>query len=322
MFVVQEAFLITLGKMSQILGLLVIGFVLRKIKVLPEQTPKVLSGLSAKLFLPCLMLYSNIEKCTIRNLTENASLLLYGLMFTLFAVAIGTLVAPMFERRNTVLERQYRYSLVVPNSGAAAIPLVMVLFEDGNEGVFLLGLYLLSMHVVTYSWGIMQLIPQGRHGVKGVLCRLSNPVMISILIGMALGLLNGNAWIPSPVLSLVNDLSGCYVLAAVLLVGYTVAGFDLKSVLSDVKIYVLTAVRLLGLPLLFMGLCRLMKVPTVVVLLTALVFAGPCGMNPIVFAAEHGLDSRKVSGLLVVTVVLSVVTLPLVYALAVFVTGG
>lgn len=310
----QEAFLITLGKMSEIFCLLLIGFSMRKLKVLPEQTPKVLSGLSTKLFLPCLMLYSNIEKCNVDSLTNNAGLLLYGALFSALSVAVGYLGAPAFERKDPVLKRQYRYSLAVPNTGAAAIPLAAALF--GIEGVFLLGLYLFILHAVTYSWGVMQLIPQGESGLSGVLKRLCNPVLIAMVSGMILGLLNGREWIPSPVLGLVSDLSNCYVLAGVMLAGYTIAGFDLKRVLRDVKIHLFAAVRLLVLPLLFLGVCWVIKAPAMVLLLTALTYAGPCGMNPVVFAAEHGLDSEKPSGLLLVTVVLSVVTLPIVYALA------
>lgn len=310
----QEAFLVTLNKMMELLGLLLIGYFMRKWKLLPEQTPKVLSGLSTKLFIPCLMLYSNIEKCTVASLSQNANLVLYGLLFALISVGCGYLLAPAFERRDIVLKRQYRYSLAVPNTGAAAIPLVMVLFDV--EGVFLLGLYLIFQHVFTYSWGIVQIIPGGKNGFGATLKRLWNPVMIGVVAGMILGLLGGSRWLPGPVLTLMGNLGDCYVLAGVILAGYTIAGFDLRSILGDLKIYIFAAVRLLALPLLFLAVAWAIRAPAMVLLLTVLTFAGPCGMNPIVFGAEHGLDTKKVSGLLLVTVVVSAITLPMMYALA------
>jgi len=52
-----------------------------------------------------------------------------------------------------------------------------------------------------------------------------------------------------------------------------------------------------------------------------LVYAGPCGMNPVIFATEHGVDNKKVAGLLLVSMPLATVTIPLLYALTIEVTG-
>ena len=79
---------------------------------------------------------------------------------------------------------------------------------------------------------------------------------------------------------------------------------------------------LLLIPLLFLWLCWLVKAPAIVTILTILIYAGPCGMNPVIYATEHGVDNRKVAGLLLVSMPLATVTIPLIYALAIWVTGG
>lgn len=316
----QEAFLITLGKMVEILGVLLIGFCMRKWNLLPEQTPKVVSGLISKLLMPSLVLMAMIRNCTPKSLAENATLILYGGAFSLLSLFLAIPLSFVFERKNPVLNRQFRYSIAVPNSGAAGTPLVIAL--GGSAMLFQEQLYAIVLSVVTYSWGIMQLIPGGKGGVKGALRRLMNPVMGALLLGIVLGLMNGMAWIPSPILNLVDSLDDCYVIMAVMLTGYTIAGFDLRETLKDVKIYLFTAVRLLLIPLAFLWLCWLVKAPAIVTILTVLIYAGPCGMNPVIYATEHGVDNKKVAGILLVTMPLAVVTIPLIYALAVFVTGG
>ena len=167
-----------------------------------------------------------------------------------------------------------------------------------------------------------QLIPQKGNGLKSSLRRLCNPVMIALVSGMVLGLLGGSEWIPDAALRLMSDLSDCYVPTALMLVGYAIAGFELRSLLKSAKIYAFAVLRLLGLPLFFLGLCLVMNAPDAVMLLAAIVYAGPCGMNPIVFGAEYGADTEQASGLLLVTMILCVITLPLVYAVAIWVTGG
>lgn len=315
----QEAFLITLGKMVEILGVLLVGFCLRKWKVLPEQTPKVLSGLTAKLFMPCLVFTAMLRNCTVTNLTENGPVVLYGAAIALFCFLISFPLASLFERKNRVLMRQYRYSVAVPNSGAAGLPLAIAL--GGSFMVFQMNLYNLLLSVITYSWGIMQLIPEGKGGIKSALRRLVNPVLGGLALGMVLGLLGGSTWIPAPIRNLADSFGNCYVTAAVMLTGYTIAGFDLRGTLKDVKIYLFAIVRLLLIPLALLGLCWLVKAPAIVTVLAVLVYAGPCGMNPVIFATEHGVDNKKVAGILLVTMPLAVVTIPLLYALTVKITG-
>ncbi len=316
----QEAFLITFGKMIEILGLLFVGFLMRKWNLLPEQTPRVLSGLIAKLFMPGLVLTAMIRNCTPKSLAENATLILFGGMFSLLSLVLAFPLAAVFERKNHVLNRQYRYSIAVPNSGAAGTPLVIAL--GGSAMLFQSQLFVLVLNVVTYSWGIMQLIPAGKGGVKDAFRRLMNPVMGALVVGIVLGLMDGTAWIPNPVLNLVDGLGNCYVTVAVMLTGYTIAGFDLRETLKDVKIYLFTAVRLLLIPLAFLWLCWLVKAPDIVTILTILIYAGPCGMNPVIYATEHGVDNKKVAGMLLVSMPLATMTIPLVYALTIWVTRG
>lgn len=315
----QEAFLITLGKMVEILGILLIGFMLRKWNVLPEQTPKVLSGLTAKLFMPSLIFMAMLRNCTPAKLTENAPLVLYGGAIAVLCLLESFPVAALFERKNQVLKHQYRYSVAVPNSGAAALPLGIAL--GGSVMLFQMNLFNLILSVITYSWGIMQLIPGGKGGFKAGLRRLINPVLGGLGLGVVLGLLGGEEWIPMPIQNLVDSFGNCYVIAAVMLTGYTIAGFNLRGTLKDYKIYLFAIVRLLLIPLALLGLCWLIKVPAIVTVLAILVYAGPCGMNPIIFATEHGVDNKKVAGILLVTMPLATVTIPLLYALTIKLTG-
>lgn len=306
--------------MVEILGMLLIGFVLRKWNVLPEQAPKVLSGLTAKLFMPGLVFMAMLRNCTPTNLAENASLVLYGGGIAVLCFLLSYPVSVLFERKDHVLKHQYRYSAAVPNSGAAGLPLAIAL--GGSVMLFQINLFNLLLSVITYSWGIMQLIPGGKGGLKASLRRLANPVLGGLALGMVLGLLGGQEWIPMPIQNLADSLGNCYVLAAVLLTGYTIAGFDLRETLKDVKIYLFAAVRLLLIPLVLLGLCWLLNAPAMVTILAVLVYAGPCGMNPVIFATEYGVDNKKVAGILLVTMPLATVTIPLLYALTVWVTGG
>ena len=312
--------MVALSKMAEILGLLAVGFIVHKLKILPEQTPKVLSGLIAKLFMPCLVMNAMINNCTPANLAENTPLVLYGGALALISLVCSYPLAALFGGKDRVLKRQYRYSFAVPNSGATGLPLAIAL--GGSLMLFQINLFNLVLSFVTYTWGLMQLIPEGKGGIRSALRRLLNPILIGLAVGMALGLTGGNEWIPGAFRGVVETLGNCYVVTAVLLVGYSVAEIDLRVILGDIRTYLFAALRLLVIPLVFLGALRLTKAPAVAASLAVLTYGGPCGMNPIIFATEYGVDEKKMAALLLVTMPLSVVTMPLLYALAVSLWGG
>ena len=71
-------FLSTLEQMSRILLLLVIGFSLNKFHILPKETEGIVSKLVTMLFLPCLMLYTNMTECQISAFASYSVLVLVG----------------------------------------------------------------------------------------------------------------------------------------------------------------------------------------------------------------------------------------------------
>ena len=67
-----------LNQMTGLFVLLVIGFLMNRLHILPEAAEAVLSKLSTKLCLPALMLFTFMEECTVQNLTDYANVIKSG----------------------------------------------------------------------------------------------------------------------------------------------------------------------------------------------------------------------------------------------------
>ena len=83
----MDVFLSAFQQMLYMFLFMLLGYVLRKKKWIPENSSSVLSKLENLIFMPCLVLNTFITRCTVENLTEKMSFLLYSLLS--LAIALG-----------------------------------------------------------------------------------------------------------------------------------------------------------------------------------------------------------------------------------------
>ena len=168
----------------------------------------------------------------------------------------------------------------------------------------------------------MQLQPShGRHDLMFYIRRIFSANFVAMLIGIVLGLLNARAWMPTVVLNTVQELGDCYVIMALLLTGFSIADYPIHEVIGNVKIYVFSLLRLIILPVIFLILVKLVNADPMLSLMAVLSAACPCGMNTVVYPAAYGEDCKPGASMVLISSILSVVTVPVMYALASTVCG-
>ncbi len=302
------------NQMTGLFALMLIGFWMNRSKMFPKATENVLANLSTKLFLPALLFSTFLKECTPQNLVKYGSWVLYGTAFTLLCMILFVRLARPLSKGQAYTEKVYRYSLVIPNTGAFAMPIVQAMFE--SEVFFQYQLFVLPLNFFCYSWGIAQLMPQGHQGtLKDNLSNIFNPVFIATLAGMALGLTGINNYLPNSIHTALQNLSNGYTPVTLLLTGFVIGNYPLKELIANKMSYVFSIVRLLIIPGIFLVVLRLLNAPQMLCVLTCLVFACPCGMNTVIYPAALGEDTRPGASLVLVTTFLSVITIPLLYAL-------
>ena len=314
------AFLTTLEQMVRILLLLAIGFSLNKLHLITKAAEQVLSKLVTMLLLPCLTLYSYTVNCDFPALVTYSQWTLIGAVCTVISIACALPLASRFAGGKGYLKSVYRYALAFPNTGGVATPLILAFF--GTAGLFKSNMFLFVQGVICYTWGIMQLQPaEGRHNLRFYLRRIFSANFVAMLIGMVLGLLGAKNWMPQILLGTIDELGGCYVTTALLLTGFSIADYPIQDVVGNWKIYLYAALRLLILPGVFLIFMVLIKAPSLLALFAVLSFACPCGMNSVVYPAAYGEDCKPGASMVLVSSLLSVITIPLMYALVTAVCG-
>lgn len=304
---------ITFGAMlNQMLGLfalLLIGYSMNRLGLLPEHTEDVLSKLVTQLFLPALTIYTFMDQCTVENLRTYGTWVLYGTMFMLASMLLAILLARLMAGKNTYLEGIYRYALAFPNTGGVGTPVVLALF--GTAGLFQYQLYQLLNGIATYGWGIAQMIPNppARRWTDH-LKNICTPVFISTLIGAVLGLTGAARYLPSVIPSTLQSIGGAYSVLAMLLVGFVLGDYKVKEMISGRPFYLVSFLRLLVIPCLYLAVLHLLHAPQMLCVMTCLVYACPCGMNTVVYPAAYGQDTRPGASMILISSTLSMVTIP------------
>ena len=313
-FSLLEAFLAVLKPMLRIMLFIGTGFALRRMNILPENADRTMSKLVTMLFLPALLLHTNLLECRVDSLVSNGGLVLCGAVISLCTILLAKSLAPFFSRGNRYDEGIYRYALAFPNSGGVGTPLILAMF--GTNGLFLATLFQFAIMIFNYSYGINQLQPSDRRsGLREILKSMVNPTLIALIAGILLGVLGVGTWMPGIVLETVEQLGSCYVPVSLLMVGYSVGGFSLGFVFGDSRTYLYSLLRLLVIPGAVLAVLRLLGLPDIYCVMAVLYLACPSGMNTVVFPSSYGMDCKAGVGMVLVSSILAVVTLPLMYAL-------
>ena len=140
---------------------------------------------------------------------------------------------------------------------------------------------------------------------------LLNPMLVSMLAGILLGLLQ--LPLPDFLTQTLDALAACMSPAAMLLTGLVLAGMPLRELLRKPGIYAVSAVRLLLFPLLAVAFFRLVPLDRSLMICATCSLAMPLGLNTTIIPAAYGQDSRVGAGMTVVSHILAVGTIPLIF---------
>jgi predicted permease len=249
----MEVFKLTLNQMLLMAFLIVVGFILRKKKCMPDNAYVVLSKMETFVFSPALTFYTQMTKCTVQTFSENWVLILYGVALVLASVALAYPVSRLFVKKSDSAELEYqrniyKYALTFGNYGFMGNFIILGVF--GSDVFYRYSLFTLGISLVCTSWGLFVLIPKDRERSmwQNLKKGLMAPPIIAMVLGVALGLLNVKQYIPSFILEALDSAGDCQGPVAMVLAGLVIGGYSFKDLLTNGKVYVASLLRLVVIP--------------------------------------------------------------------------
>ncbi|MBQ6840462.1 MAG: AEC family transporter [Oscillospiraceae bacterium] len=304
-----DVFLLTLNKVGILLIFIAIGYFLRRHHDLPDNAGKVLSLLCTLLFTPCYTINTLYKSFTREVFMEKTLLVCFGLIFTLAAIALAYLLSKPLAK-SPMDRKSLIYAFSIPNYGYFGYPVVEGVFGQAILGDMMV--FMIPHSIATYSFGYSLFLSDKKVNLKRILL---TPMVLSIFIGAGLGL--SGIQLPSIVSNALTSAGNCMSPCSMILAGFMLGKFPLKKLLTGWRPYILTVVRLVGIPVIFGIVLFLLKVKGIYLLLPLVVAGLPLGLNLVVYPESLGHEKEAADNakLCFVSYLLSLIVLPIAFAL-------
>lgn len=296
--------LILAKKILSLFLVMALGIVLVRCGIVRSRDSKVLSMISLYLVMPCVI----ISSFQVKYQPE----ILNGLLLALATAVLLHLVLIVvvgFLGKVLKLDGVEETSLIYSNAGNLIIPIVTAIL--GKEWVIYTSAFLSVQLFLLWSHAKMKLCGEKGIDLKKILTNIN---MIAIFAGVLLFLLQ--IQLPAPVQDAVDSIS-----SMVGPMGMLIAEMDLKKLMSYHRLWWITLLRLVGIPLIgivllkYSSLAALVPEGRTILLVTLLAICTPSASTLTQMAQVYGKDADYASAINVVTTLLCVVTMPLMVAL-------
>ena len=108
-----DTFLATLTPMLVLFLCMIIGFVLKKKALTPDNTATVLSKLENYVLVPALIINTFMKYCTVASIKEEYTLILYSLLALVIALAISIPLSKVFAGNDAYKRNIYKFHMEI-----------------------------------------------------------------------------------------------------------------------------------------------------------------------------------------------------------------
>lgn len=201
-------------------------------------------------------------------------------------------------------QRISQFAIMISNMGFIGIPLVQSVL--GEEYVFYVSAAIAAQVPISWTYGIW-LVSQDK-SLMSPRKVLTNPSVIAVAVGVVLFF--GSVSLEGVFQVTAADMGNLNTGLAMLVLGRYLAETDFRSILRNKNVYLTNVLRLLVVPLLTIAVLAPLPIAMEAKLVMLIAFAAPCGTTTAMFSQMFGGDYRFGAGLVSISTLLSMVTMP------------
>ena len=220
-------FTTTLSQMAFLFSLIIIGYVLAKLDLVPKNAETSISRLETNVFVPALVLGTFMSNFTVEKLSKTGNIFLISIIIEAIVIPLSLLLVRLVAK-DTYTRNIYTYGLCFSNFGFMGNAVVKELYPE----IFLeYLLFTIVLWIAIYMWGVPMLLMDREGGVPTIKSRLKNflnPMFIAMIIGMIIGLTG--ITLPKFIDNVVTTLGDCMSPLAMILTGITVARINILDI--------------------------------------------------------------------------------------------
>ena len=306
------------------------GILMKKCKLSTDGIGKGISNLVLYIAQPALIFIAYLRPFNKEILINSA----YVLALSVVVHIVFSVVAMnCFKKSPDNARRMLRFATIFSNAAFMGIPLISAVLEDSYPGATVYAsIYNITFNLFLWSLGVYICTDKRDVNKNNVeddneeivvkaspLKALYHPVTIAAAIGLVFFILPIEGYVPSIINEALTMLKNLVAPMSMVVIGLRLADMDFKGIFKDRDMYLFLALRHLLLPLISLGIIKLLglviDIPTVVEMVVVIMASAPAATSATMFAEKYDCDANYVSRLVTVSTLISIVTMPLIILL-------
>lgn len=303
----MQIFFTTFNQMLILFLFIITGYILINTNRFSKNLAAMLARLENYVFIPSLILNTFIDKCTINNLTPHVLTLVIATTVLFITIGISIPISRSISS-NPFEQSLFKYSLITPNYSFMGNAIALGIF--GEAFLFDYIIYTIPLSIFTYTIGTNWL-KGNNNSIKAT--ELVNPIFASIILGILIGLTQ----LPLPpfITSTLQSFSSCMSPIAMLLTGMIIGNYNIKKLISNKKVVIISLLRLVAIPLVFLFIFKLSGINERITRLAICCLSMPLGLNTIIIPAAYDKDTSLGASMTLISSTISLITIPIIFLL-------
>ena len=299
----MDMVLILVKQILVMVAMMLVGVALVKSKMIDETGVKQMSNVAIYVATPAVIIQSFA-------IDYNPEQLVNGLWVSVF-FSLGLLLSAVIGRAVCgSADRVGQFAVIFSNTGFVGIPIITSLL--GPQYVFYVTMTMAVGTFVLWTYGIY--LMSGDTSMISMKKIFTNPAVIALGIGLALFF--APVHLPAMAGQVLTGMGNLNTGLGMLVLGANLGMSNIGLMVSDLRLYKASALRLLVVPAVVIGTLLLMPCSTEIKMTVLICEATPCGAVTSMLAQLFGGDYQYGTGLVIMTTLLSMVTMPIVLTLA------
>lgn len=291
--------------------LMLIGVLINKLKFMHAQTSSDLTNVLLYIVSPCLIINA-FEQPYSGNRIKQFLLAIAG-VFILYIIEIIVSKLLFGRLKDQNLSRIAQYGSIYSNAGFMGIPLISALF--GSEGVFFAVVSLAAFNIFSWTQGVSLFLNSENGAVEKTDWRtvVFNPNIVAIFVGIIIFVFSIKVpGTPNQVIKYVGSINTPL---SMIVIGNSLANIKFSRDMLNKEIGLTILLRNLIYPIVGILILKLVGVTGIAFYTTIVMAACPAAGLVVLFTLQAEGDVAPAISLMSLSTILSLLTIPVVFAL-------
>lgn len=301
---------------NSILTLFIIGMVgyfARRVEILKEETISNIPRFLLEITLPCMVISSMQMPYSPEKLGDIKTILIVSVVVYLASFLFSLIIPSMLRLDKGENKGVYQFMTIFSNVAFIGYPVLIAIYS--KEAIFYAAIYNLPFNFLVFTLGIYIL----QNNMKKIsLKSFINPGFISVIIGFIFYFFSIS--LPSIILDPMTMIGDLTTPLSMVFIGASLSHVNFKKILLDWRLYIISFVRLLIIPIILLFALRGILDDKLLIGIPVVISGMPVAANCAIMAKQYGGNSDLASEGIFITTMLSMVSIPfLVYMIINFV---